>query len=132
MAESAAQKKKREADEAKVQAAPDLSKFINPDAEVKPAEQVVEQKQVEAESDVVEQTPPSSDDAQVAEVTSDSVSVINPDAESTSSESGNGRYKVIVDSISLGIADVATRGQVIELDEARADRLLGLKAVQAL
>lgn len=126
--ESAAQKKAREAEEAQQEAALavaddpvpaqatgaapaglDLSKFINPDTA--PV----------ASPEVAPNTAAIAAPAAKAEPVATTVS---------ETENADGSYVVIVDSIGLGPAQYASRGETLLLDASRAQRLLSLKAVR--
>lgn len=143
--ESAAQKKAREAEEAKqadqaggdgAPAAPDLLKFVNPEAAQAEAEA-----QAQAEVAAADQAAAAAENQPVGDGKDDEGDTpVAPDEADESAkpettvaaDTGNDdrEYEVIVDSIGLGPAQVATRGETLRLNASRAQRLLSLKAVR--
>lgn len=132
--ESAAQKKAREAEEAQQEAALavagdpvpaqaagaapaglDLSKFINPETA----------QALDAAPVAIPEAAPNT--AAIAAPAAKAEPVASTVSEA---ENADGSYVVIVDSIGLGPAQYAARGETLLLDASRAQRLLSLKAVR--
>lgn len=146
--ESAAQKKAREAEEAKqadqaaggdgAPAAPDLLKFVNPEAAQAEAEaqaqaEVAAADQAAADADAQPVADGKDDEGDTPVAPDEAIEPAKPattEPETTETTSNSDReYVVIVDSIGLGPAQVATRGETLRLNASRAQRLLSLKAV---
>lgn len=104
-----------------------LMKFLNPDA----AAQAPVQAAAQTEPGKTD-TEDGGEDGTVADEsateTETQAIVVPVDPEKTGPRS----YEVIVDSIGLGTAQVALRGEHILLDTSLAQRLLSLKAVRAV
>lgn len=137
--ETAAQKKARLATEKQAQqsetVAPDLLKFVNPGAAaaaVETATQDAQDGDSAEDSATSQDTTPALSEA-TAVATGDTEESETPAPVAVTQEvtvSKTSSYEVIVDSIGLGTAQVALRGEVLELEHSLAQRLLSLKGIR--